>query len=176
MRIVALSEGDQESLDHLFIRLLVDVLEKLIVPLGNDLGGGIERMLVEALLQKFRLDPIGPEPVRLLGGGRPRCLFPVDLDGLAALEVMRSLGKCLVLGDTLLDPLPESRENLTGGVEITAGYLRGQGRRKAVHEFVHVILGEVEMHVIEHLEIVLKHAFRHGLRILGFQAGRVLLR
>lgn len=93
-------------------------------------------MLVEALLEEFSLDPVGPEPVRLVGGCRPRCLFPVDLDGLAALEIMRILGKGLVLGNTLINPLSESRENLTGALRSPLGICEDRvGAKRFMNSF-----------------------------------------
>ena len=82
MRIVALGEGDQEGLDHIFIALLVDALAELLVTLGHHLLGGIQGVLVETFLEKLCLDTISPELVGLVEIRRPRGFLAIDLHRL----------------------------------------------------------------------------------------------
>ena len=175
MGIVTHRHRLEESGDHLLVGLFVHVLEELGIAFGDGLFGRAEGVLVEALLQEFGLDAVGPEFVGLLHGGGPGGLLPVDLDCLGAGEVVRVGGELLVLGDPFLDALAVPGEDLPRRGQLSAGNVGGERAGETLVELVHVILGEIEMHVVEHLEVVLENALRHGLRRIGLRPGRILL-
>src|SRR5260221_14601884 len=86
MGIVGLGDRVQKKLQHLVVVPLFQILYQMIVTLGDSFGTGINRKLVQLLLQQLAFDPIPPKVVGILFVGRPRLFAPVKSDGTSALE------------------------------------------------------------------------------------------
>ena len=176
VRVVTLGKRHEECPHHILVALLVHALEELVVTFRHHFGRRIKRMLVQVLLQEFRLDAVGPELVGLLDGGGPGGLFPIDLDGLVTGEVMRCGSQGLVLGNTVLHALAEPREDLARSAQVTVQDLGGECRGESLEKLVHITLCEVEMHVIKHPKVILQDALGHRLRRFRIQPGGILFR
>src|SRR6266403_1749943 len=142
MRIVGLGDRVQKKLQHIVVVPLFQILYQLIVTFGDNLGTGINRKLVQLLLQQLAFDPIPPKVVGILFVGGPRLFAPVKSDGTSAFESKIFVNQFADLGCAALDSFFERAVNIASGLNISDDQVLVQRTVILLMDFIDVLLGE----------------------------------
>src|SRR5258708_9706052 len=142
MRIVGLGGVVQKNLQQIVVVQGFQILYQLIVTLGDSFGSGINRKLVQLLLQQLAFHPIPPKVVGILFVGRPRLFAPVKSDGTSALESKIFVNQFADLGCAALDSFFERAVDITSVLNISHDQVFVPRTVILLMDFIDVLFGE----------------------------------
>src|ERR1700693_2443025 len=110
---------------------------------------------VQFCREQFILDLVSPDSIRFWGVGGPLLLCPVRNDRSIAVKLVVLFQEVVNFGDTLVDSLPENRENVFRRSQIAKQDIIVEARAVRVPDLIDIFLSKKQSVQVQAFEISL---------------------